>query len=99
MQGEYKPFAGPCWVPAARVGDVVAFGGERWTATEVEDYAFGGPRVIHWVAKDGRKARTEAMPTHPNYPRDLTPAERKLEAAREDFYKRCGFRPSKNWRP
>lgn len=62
----YLPPDGPRWLPRLRVGDAQIDGrGTRWAVTRVE----AGGRVVHWDSA-GRRARTEAVSTHPEYPSD-----------------------------
>lgn len=71
-----KAYAGPHWIADARVGEGCMFGGRVWSISKVENRG----RVIHWVCGDGRVARTECMPDHPQYPQDPTPAQLKQES-------------------
>jgi hypothetical protein len=73
---------GPRWFKGARYGDVQAdANGTRWEVVLIQE----GGRVLHWFA-NGRKARTEAAPSHPDYPSDAeleVAAKAKAKALRE----------------
>lgn len=68
---------GPRWTKWAYRGLVMTDGrGELWRVTHV---AVGG-RVLYWeCGSDGRTARTQCAPGHPDYPSD----EKVLEWERE----------------
>jgi hypothetical protein len=84
-----KPVGGPKWSKNAGEGYAGYFSGEFWEVVSTENRG----RVIHWRARDGRKARTEATPDHPDYPPDPTPAQLKAEhaARKEEKKKRHPF--------
>lgn len=72
--------SGPHWFKGASFGVTQAdANGERWQVASTEQ----GGRVIHWLSlRDGRKARTEAAPAHPDYPSDESLVEASRAAAR-----------------
>jgi hypothetical protein len=94
-----RPPIGPAWYPNAVSGTHWSYphgDGYHWQVDRVT----ANGRVIDWKClEDGRTARTEAMPTHPLYPRELTRQERlakyhKLKAKRMMFFESFGRWPT-----
>jgi hypothetical protein len=66
MSTEYKPYSGPKWSRGVNLYERVRFGEVIWECIKKEDRG----RVVHWENDAGLKARTEATPDHPDYPKD-----------------------------
>lgn len=83
QSGAGKPVGGPSWKRGTYKGETVRFADGLWIVTKMRDNG----RVIYWRKdSDGRVARTEATPTHPDYPKDPTSkqlAQQKLDDAYE----------------
>jgi hypothetical protein len=68
---------GPRWRKFVQVGSRHFDSKVDWRVERVENRG----RVIHWRCEDdGRTARTECMPTHPDYPPDPTPEQLRKES-------------------
>ncbi len=65
----------PSWSSAVWVGRSKEFDGKMWTCTKIRENG----RVIFWRCSDGRVARCEATPDHPDYPKDPTPKQLKAD--------------------
>jgi len=82
VAGRSEAVTGPRWMRDAYVGATCTDAkGEVWRVMRV---SVGG-RVIDWASdKDRRPARTEATPTHPEYPTDAEVLEAQRAERREE---------------